>query len=67
MEPHGSRRTFVKRVNFLLVLVITGLAFQLFWEGWLWSLVVFQPETHKPFDLVHFILLEGSLQAIHTI
>jgi len=40
----------VKRVNFLLVLVITGLAFQLFWEGWLWSLVVFQPETHKPFD-----------------
>jgi hypothetical protein len=40
----------VKRVNFLLVFVIAGLAFQLFWEGWLWSLVVFQPETHKPFD-----------------
>jgi hypothetical protein len=40
----------VKRVNLLLVFVITGLALQLFWEGWLWSLVVFQPETHKPFD-----------------
>jgi len=40
----------VKRVNFLLALVIAGLAFQFFWEGWLWSLVVFQPEAYKPFD-----------------
>ena len=49
-NPFGGRRNLVKRANFLLVLAIIGLAFQLFWEGWLWSLVVFQPETYKPFD-----------------
>jgi hypothetical protein len=40
----------VKRVNFLFVLVITGLAFQIFWEGWLWSLIALQPGTYKPYD-----------------
>ncbi len=40
----------MKRANFLLALVIAGLAYQIFWECLLWSLVVFQPETHKPID-----------------
>ncbi len=40
----------MRRVNLLLVFVLAGLAYLLFWEGWLWSLVVFQPETYKPFD-----------------
>jgi hypothetical protein len=43
-------RNLAKRVNLLVVIVIAGLAFQILWEGWIWSLVALQPETHQPFD-----------------
>ncbi len=40
----------MKRINVLRIAVITGLAFQILWEGLLLSLVVFQPETYRPVD-----------------
>ena len=62
----------MKRVSPLLVLVIAGLAFQLFWEGWVWSLVVFQPDTHKPSDFIAFytagrIAASGSYHLLYDV
>jgi len=62
----------VRRINLLLVLVIAGLVFQLFWEGWVWSLVVFQPDTHKPSDFIAFytagrIAASGSYHLLYDI
>jgi hypothetical protein len=62
----------VRRINLLLVLVIAGLVLQLFWEGWVWSLVVFQPDTHKPSDFIAFytagrIAANGSYHLLYDI
>jgi hypothetical protein len=62
----------VRRINLLLVLVTAGLVLQLFWEGWVWSLVVFQPDTHKPSDFIAFytagrIAASGSYHLLYDV
>ena len=65
VQGNKHTRNIVKRVNFLFIFIITGLIVQLFWEGWLWSLVVSQPETHKPVDFSS-LYTAGRIAAISS-